>query len=189
MVNTVFALFSGLLLIYLLFSSRKEVPLMIVLHAAIQYGLALVLWMFRLGPYLAGMLLGFMILSSFLLIWARSLTYSREWQGIRVFFSLAQWAVLLALVIFATVKSPYYYLVPSSSWHPDIPVHRMSIHPAIKLGGNVLLFTTFFQVILHWGQKWDVRKSLVDLGPLLIYFSALIVLRMLHDAQASLPFS
>ncbi|RMG75741.1 MAG: hypothetical protein D6722_00440 [Bacteroidetes bacterium] len=189
MVSTVFALFCVLLVVYFLFSSRKEVPLMILLHAGIQYGLALVLWMFRLGPYLSGMLLGFMVLSSFLLIWARSLTYSREWQGIRIFFSLAQWTVLLALVIFATVKSPYYYLVPSSTWHPDVPVHRMTIQPALKLGGNILLFTTFFQVILHWGQKWDLRKSLVDLGPILLYFGGLLVLRLLHDAQAALPFS
>lgn len=138
---------------------------------------------------MAGLLLGFIFLSTVLLIWARGLNYSRELHSIQLFFSVSQWIAIISVGIFISVKSPFYYLLPSSSWHSNLNAHQLSIHPVIKLCGNILVFTTFFHLILNWGQKWSIRKSLVDLGPLIVYFALIIFLKIIQSSGNSFPFS
>ena len=189
MLNILYTLFIALALGYLVVAKRKEVPFVIVIHAFFQYILTLAFWIFHMNTAMAGLLLGFMAISSGLLVWARNLNYSRELLSIQFFFSISQWAVIASVLIFMAVKSPYYYLVPSANWHSHINAHQLSIHPVIKLCGNVLLFTTFFQLILNWGQKWSVRKSLIDLGPLMIYILLATLLRFFQSFSQALPFS
>ncbi|TAE47777.1 MAG: hypothetical protein EAZ89_16960 [Bacteroidetes bacterium] len=169
---------------WFLFSPRKETPAFILLHALTQYVFTLALWMSAMDSFFGSLLLGFIVLASFLLIWARSLNYSQELLSVRMFFSVSQWAILLTIVLFAVFKEPYVLQAAPGNDMPDIRLPRVSLHPLIKLSGNLLLFTTFFQVIISWGQRWSYRKSLFDLGPLWLYFFLLGLLRILHQMQA-----
>ena len=189
MLNTLFIIFILACFAYLLFSPRKEIPLVVLLHALFQYAMTLIFWIFHMNTYFSAILLGFMLITTLILIWARSINYSRELQSIQLFFSLCQWAALLAVATFISIKSPYFYMVPSSGWHRHINPHQLSIHPAAKLCGNVLLFSTFFQIIIGWGRRWTIRRSLVDLGPILIYFTMMGVLRVFQSNVEVYPFS
>ncbi|MEZ4774316.1 MAG: hypothetical protein R3D00_14120 [Bacteroidia bacterium] len=189
MVNIFYTLFIVACLLYFILSSRKEIPFLILVHALFQYLFTLSAWVFQMNNPMAGLLLGFIFASTLLLIWARGLNYSRELLSIHLFFSVSQWMGILAVGLFIFFKSPFYYLMPSSAWHSNLSAHQMSIHPVIKLCGNFFLFTTFFHLILSWGAKWSLRKSLVDLGPLIVYFAIIAVLRIFQAKTQSLPFS
>ena len=189
MLNLLYTLFILIILGYFILSKRKEVPLIVVLHAFFQYVLTLAFWIFNMNGAMAGLLLGFMTISTVLLVWGRYLNYSRELLSIQLFFSISQWAIIGSVLVFMAVKSPYYYLIPSSTLHSHINAHQLSIHPVIKLCGNILLFTTFFHLILNWGQKWSIRKSLVDLGPFLIYLVLAAMLRFFQSFTSAFPIS
>ncbi|MDX2247848.1 MAG: hypothetical protein SF052_13775 [Bacteroidia bacterium] len=189
MVNLFYLFFIVACLLYFLFSHRKEVPFVILIHALLQYLMTLSFWVFQMNNPMAGLLLGFIFASTILLIWARGLNYSRELHSIQLFFSVSQWMAIVAVGLFISLKSPFYYLIPSSAWHSNLNAHQMSIHPVIKLCGNLLLFTTFFHLILNWGSRWSVRKSLIDIGPLLIYLGIIAVLRVFQATTQSVPFS
>lgn len=176
------------LLLYFLFSSRKELPMLLVCHALLQYGLSMVLWSFHLSSSLASIIMVFIWISSIMLIWARSLTYGQDLFSIRLFFSVSQWAILLVLILFVCIKSPFYYVFPTAA-HGGIPTQKLTFHPILKLSGNLLIFTTFFHVIVHWGQRWKWTKSLLDLAPIVIYAIMLLVLRNVQIEHAAQPFS
>lgn len=190
MLNSGFLVLTLVFLAYWFFASRKEIPTIILLHALLQYGLSLALWRLTLSPLLGGILLGFLVLSSFLLIWARSLDYSREMHNIRLVFSMLQWAILIGILGFISFKSPYYYASPVSQWPPGSGAQQgLFLHPSLKFGMNILAFTTFYHLILHWGQKWSLKKSLLDLGPFVIFLVTLAVLRYVQLVTPALPFS
>lgn len=189
MVNIFYTLFIVSCLLYFLLSRRKEVPFLVLIHALLQYLFTLSFWVFQMNNSMAGLLLGFIFVSSLLLIWARGLNYSRELLSIQLFFSVSQWMGIMAVGLFIFLKSPFYYLMPSSAWHSNLNAHQISIHPVIKLCGNLFLFTTFFHLILNWGEKWSIRKSLVDLGPFVIYLIIIAVLQIFQANTQSLPFS
>ncbi|MCI4669602.1 MAG: hypothetical protein MRZ79_15820 [Bacteroidia bacterium] len=184
-----FLILSVALLMYFLFAGRKELPLLLVSHALLQYGLSMVLWYFHLSGSLASILMVFIWISSILLIWARSLNYGQDLFSIRLFFSVSQWAILLVLFLFIAIKSPFYYVFPATSLGQNVPVQHMTFHPILKLSGNLLIFTTFFHVIVHWGQRWKWHKSLIDLSPIIIYTFLLVILRNMRIENSSLPFS
>ena len=102
---------------------------------------------------------------------------------------MLQWVMLLAVGIFVLAKSPYHYITPSSSWHGHVPAHQLSVHPVIKMVGNLLLFTTFIQLVLHWGQRWQIKKSLLDLAPIIIYLLAVACLRFYQASHLTHPIS
>ena len=77
MLTWLYVLFIVLISAYLVFSERKEVPLFVVLHAILQYGFTLALWLFQMTSLLGALLLGFIAASTFLLIWARSFNYNK----------------------------------------------------------------------------------------------------------------
>ncbi|MEL6674236.1 MAG: hypothetical protein AAFR61_18665 [Bacteroidota bacterium] len=189
MLNFLFVGFIFISALYLFLSPRKEVPLVIILHAFFQYVMTLGFWLVQMNTYFAGMLLGFMVTTSVLLVWARNLNYSKDLLSIRLFFTLTQWTALVAVVIFIVVKSPYYYMVPSSSWQDLVDHQQLSIHPAAKLCGNVLLFTTFFHLVLGWGQRWSASKSFWDLSPLFLYFLLMSFLRIFQQGTEVFPYS
>lgn len=177
MVNILFIIFFCSLAAYFIYSPRKEAPSVIVAHALLQYILTLGLWIFQLNDSLAVLMLSFITGTTLLLIWARSLNYSRELNAIKLLFSLFQWVVLLGVGIFIAIKSPYDRLIPAGSWQQYINVNSLGIHPVIKLACNILLFSTFFHLIAHWGQKWTVKKSLFDLSPIWICFLLLAIIK------------
>ncbi|MCB0848125.1 MAG: hypothetical protein KDE26_32955, partial [Bacteroidetes bacterium] len=78
MLNLLYTLFILIILGYFILSKRKEVPLIVVLHAFFQYVLTLAFWIFNMNGAMAGLLLGFMTISTVLLVWGRYLNYSRE---------------------------------------------------------------------------------------------------------------
>lgn len=189
MLTSLYLIFITCCLFWLLLAKRKELPLLVVMHAILQYAFTLISWFFQLNYALSAILLVFLMISALLLIWARNLNYSRELVSIRLFFTMLQWVLVIAVGIFMVAKSPFQYIVPSSSWHGHIPAHQLSVHPVIKMGGNVILFTTFFHLVLHWGQSWKVKKSLIDLGPVVLYLMAIAILRFYQASHLSLPFS
>ncbi len=184
-----FTILSIALIIYFFFSERKEIPLVLVLHALLQYGFTMVLWYFKLTPSLSSILVIFLWLSSIMLIWGRSLTFGRDLFSIRLFFSVSQWAILLVLGLFISLKSPFYYVFPTAELNHKLPLQHLTYHPILKLSGNILIFTTFFHVVIHWGQQWKWTKSLIDLLPVMIYAAILLVLRHLKMESIDFPFS
>jgi hypothetical protein len=189
MLNALFILFILCCVFYLLLSPKKEMALLIVLHAFMQYAITLSLWLFHMNPALTGLLLSFMVVSSGLLVWARGLNYSTEQHSIYHYFVVGQWILLGMIGLFIAIKSPYYYLVPSSSWNSHINPNLMSIHPIVKIGGNAFIFSSIFLIILQWGQKWSIRQSLVVLGPGMIYFLLVLLLRFFQTSTYSYPLS
>ena len=187
MLNAAFLLFILGCILYLLLSPRKEAALFVILHAFLQYVITLALWIFHMNSMLAALMLGFIVMSTGLLIWARSLNYSAEQQGIRRFLGVSQWVLLGVIALFILIKSPYYYLIPSSNWHAHINPHLMSIHPLVKISANAFLFSTFFLVILQWGQRWNIRQSLMLLGPMVLYFVLVVLLRFFQSATHTFP--
>lgn len=189
MLTLLYLVFIGFCLLWFLLASRKELPLLVATHAILQYAFTLVSWFFQLNYALSALLLVFLMITAILLVWARNLNFSRELVSIRLFFSMLQWVLVFAVGIFILAKSPFQYIVPSSSWHGHIPAHQLSVHPVIKMGGNLMLFTTFFHLILHWGQRWNIKKSLIDLGPIAIYLIAIAALRFYQTSHLTHPFS
>lgn len=189
MLNALFLTFILCCVLYLLFAPRKESAFFVILHAFFQYVTTLALWIFHMNSALAGLLLGFMVVSTGLLIWARSLNYSAEQHSIKRYFVISQWLLIGVIALFISLKSPYYYLVPAASWHAHINPHLLSIHPLVKISANVFLFSTFFLVILQWGQKWHIRQSLIMLGPILIYFLLVLLLRFFQTSTFTYPLS
>ncbi len=189
MLNFLYIGFISLGLIWFLGASRKEMPLLVIMHTLLQYAFTLICWFFQINTALSALLLIFLMLTGLLLLWARSLNYSKELISIRMFFSMVQWVVILAVGVFILVKSPFHYLIPSSSWHGEMPVHQLAVHPIIKVCGNVLFFTTFFHLILNWGQKWDLRKSFFDLMPLIVYLVCLGLIRAYQNTFFTQPFT
>ncbi|MEO1417715.1 MAG: hypothetical protein AAFW00_20695 [Bacteroidota bacterium] len=188
MIGTVgFILLAVFLIVYVVTTPRKEFPIVVIFHALLQYGLTLAMWFLFLGRQHAIILMLFLWLSTLLLIWARSVNYSNELLSIRLFFSISQWAVLLMLGLFLALESPYYYVTTASSQGVAPHFQHISLRPIIKLGANFLLFTTFFQLTLNWGQKWPLLRSLIDLGPILLYVGLMGILRSLMSQQMGFP--
>ncbi|WNJ19556.1 hypothetical protein [Pontibacter sp. G13] len=188
MLDGLFLVFILCFALYLLLARRKEVPLFIAMHAIAQYVFTLVTWFFHMNSQLTGLLLGMMFLTTALLLWARNLDYSRELHAVQLFFSISQWAALAAAGAMCLFE-PYTYLPPSSFWHPFIASDRQILHPVIKFLGNFLLFTTFFQIILHWGQRWSRKKSWIDLSPLFLYLILLVIMNLMRGTEVHHPFS
>lgn len=189
MINILFLTFILCCVAYLVIAPRKEVALFIIFHAFLQYILSLALWIFHMNTGLVSLLLGFMTTSTGLLLWARNMNYSREQHSFRRYFLLGQWGLLVVIVFFMAVRSPYYYLVPAASWHAHINPNLMSIHPLIKLSGNAFVFTTFFLIMLHWGQKWNIWRSLLVLGPFFLYLLIVVLLRLFQTSTYTYPFA
>jgi len=189
MLNTLFLLLIAGFTIFLLLSRRKEIPFFILLHGAIQYMLTLIFWLFEMNSYYAGILWFFIFFSSLVLVWARGMNYSREMHRVEMFFSVTQWGILLAVLVFVALNSPYYHMIPSASWSSQINPNPVAIHPIAKLAGNMLLFTTFFQLIIGWGRTWTFRKSVIELGPIILYFILMGVLRVYEDEVQLFPFA
>ncbi|MDX1908136.1 MAG: hypothetical protein SF053_13960 [Bacteroidia bacterium] len=189
MISFFFSLYITACLWYLFWSPRKEIPLVIVLHALLQYVLTLALWLFYMDSRMTGLLLGYMAATTLLLIWGRQLTYSRELISIRVFFRLTQWVILGGLLIFVLFQNPYVFMEPSEQWAGRLNFQHLTFHPLLKLAGNVLAFTSFFHVILHWGQAWSLRKTWLDLGPLVGYILLMMGVRYLSGDPGPQPFS
>ena len=189
MLNALFIIFIIACFGYLLVSEKKEVPLIILLHAFIQYIITIGLWLFRMTPSLTGLLLSFIVVSSLLLIWGRGLNYSQELQSIKLLFSMVQWMVIIGLFVFSVFGSPYYHMVPTGNLGSQVPLNTNMIHPVIKLSGNILMFTFFFQVITHWGEKWSFKKSLFDILPIVLLFLLLSILRIFNSTSLNHPFT
>lgn len=188
MLNALYIGFICISLLYLLLSPRKEVPLVILLQALLQYVFTLAVWSLQLPGPLGFILWSYMTATTLLLIWGRSLPVSRQWYSVRLFFTVSQWALLLMLAVLVGLRSPYLYTEVGdlSGAHGG---QVLTLHPALKFSGNLILFTSFFHLIMHWGQEWSLRKSLMDLGPVVVYFLLLLFLEMMQASMAVVPFS
>jgi len=176
--------FIGLIMmgaIFFILTPRKEVPVILIIQALLQYVWTLGSWSLKLDTGMTWLLWSWMLSGTLLLLWARNLAYSKELFSIRLFFSVSQWAIILIIGLLIATRSPYEWIGPVGAGITE----GVSLHPAIKLSGNLLIFTTFFQLVLHWGQMWSLRKSVVDLGPIFIYFGTLLLLRFLQFQSSS----
>lgn len=189
LINLLYIGFISLGLIWFLAAGRKEMPMLIIMHTILQYAFTLACWFFQLNTALSGLLLIFLMMTGLLLIWARSLNYSKELVSIRLFFTMLQWVVIFAAGVFVLAKSPYHYQIPSANWQGHMPAHQISVHPVIKICGNLLLFTSFFHLVLGWGQRWEIRKSLLDLSPIVVYLGGLALIRAYQSSFFTHPFT
>lgn len=188
MLTYLFILFIVLGLGYLMWSPRKEVVSLVLLHAFVQYAVTIAFWLFQINTHFTAMLLGFIVSTSLLLLWARTLDYSREWKSVGVFVTLAQWTAVGFVLVLMLLGSPYEQFVPAAAWSGQVGMAHQAIHPSIKLCANLILFTSFFQLIRNWGQRWSLNKSLLELGPLLIYFLILSLLKVFQPFTENSPY-
>ncbi|MEO0899431.1 MAG: hypothetical protein AAFY71_23675 [Bacteroidota bacterium] len=182
-----FILLSISLFLFLLVSGRKEIPLVLICHALVQYGFTMTMWMFNLSGSLGNILMIYLWLTSIMLIWGRGLRIGGDLFSIRLFFSVSQWAVLIVLLLFIFLKTPYYYIFPTNSGGGPFVDRQITFHPVLKLSGNILIFSTIFQVVLHWGQRWKFIRSVLDVGPMIIYLVILIYLKFFRLDMLSQP--
>lgn len=163
-------------LAYLLLARRKELPLLVISHGLLQYFFTLIMWFSEMESQLSSVTLLFIVATSTLLIWARGLNYSREFRMIKVMVELGQWIILLAMGLFLLVNSPFSYHLSSRGPNPHLGFGYSVIHPWLKSGGNLLIFTTYLLILLNWGSNWPTKKSLKNFAPILIYFLLIALL-------------
>lgn len=188
MLTAFFTIFIVVCLLYLIWIPRKEAALLVILHAFVQYAMTLSLWLFQINTQLTSLLLGFMLTTSILLLWARNLDYSQEWFSIRLFVSLVQWSIIVFILLFITFQPAYAQFIPSSGWQGKISTQHLAIHSSIKVCGNLIVFTTFIQIMLHWGQKWNIKQSLINLSPAIIYFIIMSLLKFFQSFTENSPY-
>ncbi len=189
MLDFAYLVFILLLIVYLMAAHRKEMPFAVLNHVLIQFFFTNIAWKSGMDGQVSAILLLFLAASSSLLIWARSLNYSRETKMIKVFINLSQWTALLILTGFLIIK-PYYILHYSSlgnSPHPGFSYTH--IPPLFKISGNLLLFTTYLLFILNWGHKWDLKKSLKNFLPVFLYLFLLFILYVTYASARNHPFA
>ena len=145
------------------------------------------MWSLRLSQEMAGVLLGFMVASTLLLIWGSRLVYSRPMFSVSLFISVSQWALLVMLAVLIGLRSPYSYTAPIMEGHPPIGEPSLVIHPVIRLSGNLMLFTIFFHLVSQRREHWTLRQSLLELGPSLVYFCLALFLRYTQAGTPSYP--
>lgn len=170
MLDVLYFTFIACSLGYFVLSPRKEFPLLLLLHAVLQYGVTQLMWLGQSDQRVAGLLLLFVLLSSALLIWGRSLAYSRELFSVRAFVTVSQWLVLLAIALQLWLQRPDSVVMPSTGWHPPVRLSGILLGTLPKLGANFFLFTLVLQVVLGWGQRWPLRRSLLDILPVVLYW-------------------
>lgn len=188
MLTALFTIYIVICLLYLIWVPRKEMAMLVILHAFVQYAMTLTLWFFQINSQLTALLLGFMFATSILLLWARNINYSQEWLAVRIFFSLVQWSMIVFIISYLIFQPAYNQFVPSIAWQGKIAAQHLAINPVIKVCGNLILFTSFFQIMLHWGQKWTIKKSLFNLGPMIIYFIIMSLLKIFQSYTENSPY-
>lgn len=169
MVDTLFWMLIAGGLIWFVAAPQKIEPLQLITHAVLQYLLSLLFWTDYLNSYFTGLLWVFLVLTSLLLFWAPRIPFGRERYVMEMFFRVGQWSLLLGLLVYTVVKSPFSYQMPGGPNQGLIQDGLLFVRPFIKLAGNLLIFTAFFHLILHGSQRWTLRKSLWDLGPIVLY--------------------
>ncbi len=176
-------------LAYLFFSPKKEVPLFLLVYGLLQYAITQLWWWPETDGRIAGLLLLFIVLSTGLMLWGKELERDQDRYYATVLMRVGQWLFLVALAVVLGFKRPW---VVNESLEPvweNLAEARSWGFPSFaKVGGNLLLFGFWFQVIMGWGESWSWKKSLLDLGPLLLYTVwILLILRWLpHAAGASI---
>jgi len=189
MLDFVYLLFIFLLIFYLMAAQRKEMPFLILTHVVIQYFFTTISWISGMDDQVAAILLLFLVASSTLLVWARSLNYSRETKLIKAFVNISQWGVLVIMIGFLLYK-PYYILHYSSpNKSPHFGLVYSFIPPLFKICGNLLLFTTYLSFILNWGNKWNLKKSLKSFLPIFLFLLLLGILYLTSASMRNHPFT
>lgn len=182
MLNTLFIIFIVICVAYFLIAPRKETPMMILTQGLLQYLWTLGMWGLRLQHLQTSVLLGIMVATTMMLLWASRLKVGTSFRAAQLFFTVGGWAVLVMLGIFSSLNGPFIYST-------EIAGHPIEIHPAIRFSGNLMLFLFFLQLVLNRLQHWTVKHSLITLGPGIIYFGFMLFLRYLqteiHQAQIS----
>ncbi len=178
MLDLLYLTFLILLLGYFLISERKEIPFVILVHALGQYFVTQFFWLNQMTEKMTGLLLLFMILTSGILVWARSLNYGKEFQMIRMFFRVSGWAILLMAVIVAWVKGNYVLVQPYSQI--GVPSHfgGWELHAFIKICGNGLAFIMTLHLVFGWGERWTARASLADFLPFFLFCIWMLLLKI-----------
>ncbi|MEM9985139.1 MAG: hypothetical protein AAF804_08595 [Bacteroidota bacterium] len=191
MLNACFVIFISLTLLYFLAANHKQVATLILFHSLIQYFWTLFMWSFQLNQSLSWVLLAFLAASSCLLIMASRLRVNKQEFAIKLFFTISQWALLIMLAVFIGFKSPFLFA------ETDFPIEgsvgrfspHITLHPLLRLSGNLIAFFLFFQLITHRKEFWDFSKSVLLLGPSIVYFSLMAYLRFLQVSMSSLTFT
>ncbi|MEM6265592.1 MAG: hypothetical protein AAGI38_24025 [Bacteroidota bacterium] len=188
MLDVAYYILISLLMAYLLVAAQKETPLLVLLHAIVQYLLTLGLWGMKMSGYIAGLLACFIFITSLVLVWIRNLNYSHELKILRIAFNWSQWVILGGLGIFMWTQSPFATVASSYEFHPHIEIPIGGLHPMVKVTGNVLMFSFLAQFFLFWGTKWTVGNSFRRLLPFLIYLVLVFFLQMAQREANAAPF-
>lgn len=189
MLDFVYLFFILLLILYLIVAQRKEMPFLVVTYVVIQYFFTSISWMAGMDGQVAAILLLFLVASSTLLVWGRSLNYSRETKLIKSFVGISQWGILIIMIAFLLYK-PYYILHYSSlDKNPHFGLVYSFVPPLFKICGNIFLFTAYLSFILNWGNKWNVKKSLKYFLPIFLYLFLLSVLYLASASMRNHPFT
>ncbi len=122
---------------------------------------------------------------------ASRLRVNKQEFAIKLFFSVSQWALLIMLAVFIGFKSPFIYA--GTEFPLEGSTGRLSppiiLHPLLRLSGNLIAFFLFFQLITHRKEYWDLSKSVLLLGPSIVYFCLIVYLRFLQVSMSSFTFT
>ncbi len=177
------------LVAYVLWSARKEIPLMLLFHVLIQYGFTLGIWFFTLSPTTTGVLLVGLCIGTPILIWGRILPLGKQWTASYRISWVMGWILISGIVGWMVWKGPYAYQEVSQAWRDIFPGTPLLLNQAFKWVGNGLLFLTFFQIILHWGERWTALGTWLSFGPIVLYLFVLILLQVHLSTLDQAPFS
>lgn len=179
MLDGLFLFFIALAAVYLLVAPRKEFPLVVILHTVVQYALTMLAWQGALPPPIAVLTMGCMWSAALVMIWVRTWAYSPRLQYANYLARVMQWAVLGVAVLDVFGHNSSAEMLVGNALLMDESTLTMVLREANRFIGNLLVFMSFLQIILHWGQHWTVKKSLLDLFPVVGYFMLMLVLRLL----------
>lgn len=177
------------LIAYLLWAPRKELPFVLVLHGVVQYGASVGFWLFSIGPAVLGKVLIGIYLGTALIWWARSIGYGPFWRRVYATSAGLGWLMMTLVVVWISMDGLFQYQEVSPMWREVLAVSPLAIHPLFKWLGNVLIFLTFFQITLHWGQPWKPVRSWLTFGPLLLFFLILLFFSLYLTGEEPAPFT
>jgi hypothetical protein len=187
MLDLLFISFILASVVYLLLSPRKEFPLLVLLHTALQYTLTMLVWHGNLPPSIAAISMGCMWAAAIVLVWGRSLNYSYKLKFLKYALSVFQWVIFIGLMVNIFAQDGQILLLTGNSiGGADMSRENQMSQLIIEMfhfGANILVFTTFLHIVLQWGQRWTIQKSLVDLGPAILYFFSVLAMQMLHSSH------
>ncbi len=177
MIDALYLIFIVLMVSYFLLDAKKESSSITLIHAVLQFVMTHLFWFGTMDRRMAGLLLLYLVLTSGIFLWVKTLHDDQELDSLRMLFRVAQWGVLVMVAGVVLIQSPYVMSIPDASW-PSATTSTWTFHPLVKMAGNFLLFATLFQLVTGRDRVWTLRESMLDFGAICVFFVGIATIRI-----------